>query len=293
VERSFIHDFSWPGRRMLGLVHLPNGGVKFAFDRAADPKPIDWIDICRRASADADQRRARARAEWKKRRRRAAAEADRTALSEAQFRAKLSEANRAKLGEAVDAYMAREPGLRAEDVITPLMLLSSEKATETFAYLDLPTDETLILIDDCVRARRLYAGKHQAHAERLRATPDPGKMWTRLAELATYIGGSDEHDRDAIRRMSVALGARIRRHKYEQQSTSRRADKEAGRSEAIGRLKSSVLRLSGKANVKSVAILCSAVLGAEISEAAVKRARTQEELLDRRGIPLGLSFAQD
>jgi hypothetical protein len=39
-----------------------------------------------------------------------------------------------------------------------------------------------------------------------------------------------------------------------------------------------------------VAALCSAVLDAEISEAAVKRARTLEELLDRRGIPFDMSI---
>ena len=167
MERSFIHDFSWPGRRTLGLVHLPNGDVKWAFDRPADPKPIDWIDICRRASADADQRRNDARAERKKRRRRAAAKADRTTLSQAQFQTNLSEANRAKLGEAVDAYMAREPELSVEDVITLLMLLRSEKATGTFAYLDLPTDETLTLIDDCVTARQFANGERKT-----RATPD-------------------------------------------------------------------------------------------------------------------------
>jgi hypothetical protein len=237
VERSFIHDFSLPGRRTLGLVHLPNGDVKWAFDRPADPKPIDWLDICRRVSADADQRRARARAEWKKRRRSAAAKADRTALSEA---------NRAKLGEAVDAYMAREPELGVEDVITLLMLLSSEEATETFAYLDLPTAETLTLIDDCVKARQFANGERKTQATS-----------------------------DRERRL---------------RAISRRGDKAAARSRAIGWLKSSVLRLSGRPSIKRVAALCSAILGANISEAAVKRARTQEELLDRRGVPLGMSI---
>ena len=246
MERSFIADFSWRGRRTLGLVHLPNGDVKWAFDRPADPKPIDWYDRCRRASADADQRRNDARAERKKRRRRAAAKADRTTLSQAQFQTNLSEANRAKLGEAVDAYMAREPELSVEDVITLLMLLSSEEATETFAYLDLPTDETLILIDDCVRARQFANGERK----------------TRL---------TSDHER------------RLR-------AISRRGDKAAALSRAIAWLKSSVLRLSGSPSVKHVAILCRAVLGAEISEAAVKRARTQEALLDRRGIPFGLSI---
>jgi hypothetical protein len=246
VERSFIADFSWRGRRTLGLAHLPNGDVKWAFDHPADPKPIDWIEICRRVSADADQRRARARAEWKKRRRRAAAEADRTTLSEAQFQTKLSEANRAKLGEAVDAYMAREPQLGVEDVMTLLMLLSSEEATEAFAYLDLPTDETLTLINDCVKARQFANGERKT-----RATSDRER--------------------------------RLR-------AISRRGDKAAARSRAIGWLKSSVLRLSGRPSIKRVAALCSAVLGANISEAAVKRARTQEELLDRRGIPFGMSI---
>jgi hypothetical protein len=246
VERSFIADFSWPGRRTLGLVYLPNGDVKWAFDRPAGPKPIDWIGRCREAVTDADQRRNDARAERKKRHRRAAAKADRTALNKAQFQAKLSEANRAKLGEAVDAYMAREPEVGVEDVITLLMLLSSEEATETFAYLDLPTDETLTLIDDCVKARQFANGERKT-----RVTPD--------------------HER------------RLR-------AISRRGDKAAALSRAIAWLKSSVLRLSGSPSIKRVAILCSAVLGAEISEAAVKRARTQEELLERRGIPFGMSI---
>ena len=239
MERSFIADLSWHGRRVLGLVHLPNGGVKFTFDRPADPKPIDWLDICRRASADADQRRNDARAERKKRRRRAAAKADRTTLSQAQFQTKLSEANRAKLGEAVDAYMAREPQLSVEDVITLLMLLSSEEATETFAYLDLPTDETLILIDDCVKARQFANGERKT-----RATSDRER--------------------------------RLR-------AISRRGDKAAARSRAIGWIKSSVRRLSGKADFKRVTTLCSAVLGAHISEAAVKGAFTKEEAARQAG----------
>ena len=247
MERSFIHDFSWRGRRTLGPIHLPNGDVKWAFDRPADPKPIDWYDRCRIAWADAEQRRARARAEWKKRRRRAAAEADRSTLSQAQFQTNRSEANRAKLCEAVDAYLDREPQLGLEDVMALLMLLSSEEVTETFAYLDLPTDETLILIDDCVTARQL------ANDERK----------TRL---------TSDHE------------SRLR-------AISRRGDKAAARSRAIAWLKSSVLRLTGSPGIKHVAILCRAVLGAEISEAAVKRARTQEALLDRRGIPFGLSIA--
>jgi hypothetical protein len=241
VERSFIHDFSWHGRRVLGLVHLPNGGVKFAFDRAADPKPIDWIDICRRASADADQRRNDARAERKKRRRRAAAKADREAN-----RAKADKANQAKLCEAVDAYLANKPDPDFEDVITLLMLLTSEKAAQVFADLELLEDETLILIDDCVTARQFANGERKT-----RATPDP---------------------------------------EWELRAISRRGDKAAARSRANAWLKSSVLRLSGSPSIKRVAILCRAVLGAEISEVAVKRARTQEELLDRRGIPFGMSI---
>jgi hypothetical protein len=88
----------------------------------------------------------------------------------------------------------------------------------------------------------------------------------------------------------VALFYRNLDHEYELRARSRRGDKAAARSEAIGWIKSSVRRLSGNANVKPVAILCSAVLGTEISEAAVKKAFTKEELPDRRGIPLGMSI---
>ncbi len=241
MARIFIADFKWPGRRVLGLVHLPNGGVKFAFDRAPDPKPIDWIDISRRASADADQRRNDGRAERRKRRRRAAAKVDREAN-----RAKADKANQAKLCEAVDAYLANRPDPNYEDVITLLMLLTSEKAAQVFADLNLLEDETLILIDDCVTARQFANGERKT-----RATSDRER--------------------------------RLR-------AISRRGDKAAARSRAIGWLKSSVLRLSGRPNIKRVAALCSAVLGEPVSVAAVKRARTQEELLDRRGIPFGMSI---
>ena len=78
--------------------------------------------------------------------------------------AKRSKANRAKLCEAVDAYLASEPDPGFEDVITLLMLLSSEEAAETFAYLDLPKDETLILIDDCVTARQIANGERKTLA---------------------------------------------------------------------------------------------------------------------------------
>jgi hypothetical protein len=49
------------------------------------------------------------------------------------------------VGEAVAAYMARMPELGVEDVMALLILLTSEKATETFASLDLSKDETLTL----------------------------------------------------------------------------------------------------------------------------------------------------
>lgn len=54
-----------------------------------------------------------------------------------------------------------------------------------------------------------------------------------------------------------------------------------------------MLRLTGSPGIKRVTALCSAVLGEPVSVAAVKRARTQEELLDRRGIPFGMSIVTD
>jgi hypothetical protein len=77
AQRSFIGDLSRRGRRTLGRVRLTTGDVKWAFDRAADPKPIGR---CREATTDIDQRRNGARTERKKRRRRAAAKAQRPAL---------------------------------------------------------------------------------------------------------------------------------------------------------------------------------------------------------------------
>jgi hypothetical protein len=102
---------------------------------------------------------------------------------------------------------------------------------------------------------------------------------------------------DCVTARQIANGERKTRathdREWEVRAISRRGDKAAAGSRANAWLKSSVLRLSGRPNIKRVAALCCAILGAEISEAAVKRARTQEELLDRRGIPFGMSIVAE
>ena len=190
----------------------------------------------------------------------------------------------ARMKEAAQAHVSRLKHAAAEEgaAIQAFAKRVEEAAAEALTKIAPLDTKAPFLIDDCVEARQIHAGKHQAQVERLRKAPSEGEMWTKLAELAVYIGASNEHDKEAIRMMSVALGDRLRRQKYDLRSTSRRGDETAAHSEAIAWIKSSVRRLSGRTNAKRVMTLCDVVLGDSTSGAAVKEAVTKEEMLDRR-----------
>ena len=190
----------------------------------------------------------------------------------------------ARMKEAAQAHVSRLKHAAAEEgaAIQAFAKRVEEAAAEALTKIAPLDTKAPFLIDDCVEARQIHAGKHQAQVERLRKAPSEEEMWTKLAELAVYIGASNEHDKEAIRMMSVALGDRLRRQKYDLRSTSRRGDETAAHSEAIAWIKSSVRRLSGRTNAKRVMTLCDVVLGDSTSAAGVKEAVTKEELLDRR-----------
>jgi hypothetical protein len=198
-------------------------------------------------------------------------------------------------------------------------LSASQEAARAFAALALSASSVLILIDDCVTARRLIAGGHKAQVERLRRAPDHRRMQSRLEALVKplrrapdykqlLVGlealakdfggklpeGAREHFgalrllpddvREPFGAIRVALSYRARDLEYAVRSTSRKGDKASARSRAIGWLKESVRRLSGQDNFEHVATLCDAVLNTEdaISLDSVKRAVTPKEWLDKR-----------
>ncbi len=163
-------------------------------------------------------------------------------------------------------------------------LSTSNEAAEAFTALALSEAKGLTFVKDCLTAHRLDKGEHKRQVERLRSVPDHKKMEAKLNALEKYIGASTEHDLEAVRMMRVALYYRQLHHEEDLRSTSRKGDKASARSRAIGWLKESVCRLSGRPNYKHLRILCGIVLGTRRSTSlyAVKRAVTPRDLLARR-----------
>ena len=163
-------------------------------------------------------------------------------------------------------------------------LSTSKEAAGAFATLALSERNGLIFIDDCVTAHRIDTGEHKAQVERLRRVPNYKKLQAKLESLVKDYGVSTEHVREAFRVIRVDLYCRQRDHEYDLRSTSRKGDQSSAHSRAIGWLKESVRRLSGRSNFEHVATLCDAVLntGDPISLDAVKRAVTPTKWLDRR-----------
>ena len=150
--------------------------------------------------------------------------------------------------EAAQALCRRlaDAAAREGTVMQAFAKRREEAAATAFDQIAPPEMKGRFLIDDCVEARQIDAGKHQAQVARLREAPDYEKMLGTLAAWKEALSPLDEHETEAIRMMGVALGDRRRRLEYERLSTWRRGDKAAARSEAIGFIKSSVLRLLGE-----------------------------------------------
>ncbi len=163
-------------------------------------------------------------------------------------------------------------------------LSASRFAAQAFAALALPESKGLILIDDCVEARRIDAGKHKAQVEGLGREPNYKKLQAKLESLVKDLGVLPEHVREAFGVIRIALFYRHLDREYNRRSTSRKGDKWPAQSRAIGWVKESVRRLWGQDNFEHVAILCVAVFDTDdaISLDSVKRAVTPREWLDKR-----------
>jgi hypothetical protein len=163
-------------------------------------------------------------------------------------------------------------------------LSNSREAARAFAALALSESKGLSFIDDCVTAHRYDTGKHEAEVNRLRREPNYKKLQAKLESMVKEYGALPEHVREAFGVIRVDLYYRQRDHEYTVRSRSQKGDKESARSRAIGWLKESVRRLSGRPNYKPLMTLCEVVLNApgEISQDALKRAVTPREWLDKR-----------
>ena len=162
-----------------------------------------------------------------------------------------------------------------------MTLKVSDQALNAITKLRLSERETRILVGDCLTAARILR-THRHEVERahfLRENADGARR--ALQEVADYIarsgfvveGGADDPVREALRILANEIFSTERHGAIRGQQLSRRGDKAAARSRAVGWIKTSVYRLSGRPHVAEVRTLCHVALGGRPSLYAVKRAR--------------------
>jgi cell pole-organizing protein PopZ len=202
------------------------------------------------------------------------------------------------LGRAIDAYISEEVKLTKDEKAMLARLRASKEAAKEVADMHLSEVEGFILIRECVEAHGIAWGGHKRQVDALRAAPDPRKARKALEEVERFFheslfrhipttraaaaaearalasGRVDEKSPPMIAIFSsddplsaaiALLAANIRdeeqwREDYEP-TISRKGDKKAAESRAIGRLKDIVSRLSGRSNLEAVRVIAVAVLG--------------------------------
>lgn len=159
----------------------------------------------------------------------------------------------------------------------------NEDAAKAFARLALSEAKGLIFVDDCVTAHCIK-GMHKAQVEKIYSAPDYNQTLARLESVVKDLGKLTQDEDKAVRTIESGIIDRRRYHEDDLWSTSQKGDDASARSRAIGWLKESVRRLSGRPNYKPLMTLCEVVLNApgEISLDAVKRADTPGVWLSRR-----------
>jgi hypothetical protein len=192
-----------------------------------------------------------------------------------------SAASEQALSAAVAAYRGAlaEPLSAGESAMLD-RLAASEGATRALVALKLDERKAAIFVAACTIAFRFDTGAHKAQLEALRAAPDYEKWLASLDEMRSFLGRREDcRTAVDILRAATLLSRGFRDDNL--RSISRKGDAKAARSRAVGWVKGSVHRLSGKANVKHVAALASVVLDARIGLEAVKKAKTPEAWSDK------------
>lgn len=178
------------------------------------------------------------------------------------------------LAEAVHAYLqgfeARSHELTKPDRDMLDRLAKSVEAARAFDALASPADADVWLINDCVQAARLASGLHRAQVAE---TIDESKRNTAAAKavrrardvIATYLypAGFGEEIRALDAALAFRQGFDERHDSFFRTVISRKRDKAAARQRAIGLIKESIRRLTGKANLKLVLSLSEVALDAE------------------------------
>jgi hypothetical protein len=197
-------------------------------------------------------------------------------------------------------------------------LQESPEATEAFASWGLPDRKTPFFFADCVQAHRLADGEHAKQVEAYRSAPKPEqarealaeierffrgslfetipdpppvpeapKTWEEFANCQTYIRGPDQGPLgEAIDLLRLAINDE-ERYREEYRWSSQKSDVTAADSRAVGLVKESVLRASGRPDLKVVRAIAVVVTGRrdeDITLDDVKNATTPSEWREKRRI---------
>jgi hypothetical protein len=182
---------------------------------------------------------------------------------------------------AIEAYrqaLSETPGPDPE--VEGAMLAASAAAGHAFISLKLDEQQAADLVRACLIAYRLYTGAHRAQLEALRAAPDYEQWLATLNEMRDFLWRREDC-RTAIDVLRAATFLSRSFRDDNLRAIGREGDDDSARSRAIGVIKESVRRLSGKAHVKRVATIASVVLSTKVSVDAVKRATTPSKGLEK------------
>ncbi|PNE11387.1 MAG: hypothetical protein CR217_09255 [Beijerinckiaceae bacterium] len=171
-----------------------------------------------------------------------------------------------RLQVAIDAYRAKEgDGLdqHAKDVLK--RLAADWRAVDAFVAVLPNGDYWDVLISDCITASeraRTHAMRICALRKRLQRAPNAIKA---VETLRDFFGGIRSEPFDPVKQALGYLRAEIDfRRRFTEESLgarSRKKDASAAQAEGLGWLRESVFRLSGRPNLRHVAVLAEIVLG--------------------------------
>ena len=187
------------------------------------------------------------------------------------------DAYRAKVGDGLDQ--------RTKDVLN--RLAADWRAADAFVAVLPNGDNWDVLISDCITASeraRTHEERICALRKRLQKAPDAIKA---VETIADFFGAIHSEPFDPVKQALRYLRAQIDFwHRSTEESLgalSRKKDASAARAESLGWLRESVLRLSGRPNLRHVAVLAEIVMGTrDIDPNNVRKAVMPSDAL-RRG----------
>jgi hypothetical protein len=208
-------------------------------------------------------------------------------------RRRSTEGDGASLTRAIAAYRAKPfvsgngaRQLTQDDERMLDRLLASKPGQKAFAELQLDEPKGRIFISDCAKAHRYANGQHAKEVRARTSLSALSKARKKLDELsdsllaAGLLAGCDEE----ISSLAMAIDNEEYYRRRWDRSLSRKGDQDAADSRAIGWVKGSVARLSGRAHLEEARLISAVVMGGHDEDVTlddVINARTPKDWLDR------------